>query len=309
MKNVLVIFFILVIFCTLLTPSCSGKNPVEQTAKLPPGFEQFKVPGVSLDGVFYIAQETPLLNTIDQCSFCLFPTGSSQSIWLDVGFRSSLEAASASKLVPVFDKIWKRNLEESLIIVYPNDQSSGPLIMAAEQNNFVSIKYNFVDQWNLINTLPIDPPGKTVGAGFVKISESLKQWIASIYSNEQLLTEMFDALGKVKIEMLALGLYAQSDLNLIRNWDYKNWGLSLLLVGDSAYPGFVLSVLSNFLPSMGLQGETFNGESIYSMKRGNFYIMLKNAGSLVYVAVAMNHTECGKLLTSALVKQSTSNNP
>jgi hypothetical protein len=307
MKKITFTVFILIILCALVTVSCSGSAPAEHTAQLPPGFDQLTVPGISLDGVVYIAQETPILTDrlisfppVQRFSLGLAPAASSQSLWANAEFGSSAEAASAYRKVPEFNEIWKMNSNQNLLAVYPNDQSSAQLISAAQQNNFVSFKTAYVEQWNLLNNLPANPPGKAVGAGFIKISDNFKNWLSTIYTDKALLAELYDALGKVKIDTLGLGLYAQSDLNLINGWDFKDWGLSLLLVGDSAYPGFVLSVLANFLPSMGLQSATLNGETVYVKQQGDFYIMLKNAGGLVYAAVAPNSTECGNLLSSAL---------
>lgn len=307
MKKSFTLLYILLLLCALIAASCSGATPAAHTASLPPGIEQLTVPGVSLDGVIYIAQDNPISTdrlfsfpSIHQASLGLAPSASSQGLWLNVGFGSSDAATSAFNMTPEFNEIWKTKINQNLFAVYPNDQTSGPLIQAAQQNNFISFKTVYADEWNLLNNLPASPPGKPIGAGFIKITDNFKKWTSTIYKNEALLAELYDALGKVKIDTLGLGLYAKSDLNTINNLDYNSWGLSLLLVGDSAYPGFVLSVLANFLPSMGLQSATLNGETIYTKQQGSLYIMLKNAGGLVFAAVAPDSTECSKLLSSAL---------
>lgn len=306
LRQVATFAMICVLMACLVPAACAQQRPVE-TALLPIGFDESRVPNVALDGFIYVAQDTPFpldwvgaYPPVQRLTLCLHPAASTETAWLQAVFPLFSSAQSAYQTVPDSADVWKFSRQTSLFVACPNNSLADSLVRATTQDDFVSFRETYSAEWKLINQLPSSPPGRPVGAGFLKRTDSMKRWLSDIIQDEKSVTMFTDLLAKAKIETIAVGLYSQSDLSLVGKGALEDWGLSLLLVGDSSYPGFIMSLISPILSSMGMIEDTVSGQKVYGMSLNNVYLLLKNIGSRIYVSVAPNSAEAGRLLSSVL---------
>ena len=172
-RRVATLVMILILLVCLVPTACVQQRPVE-TALLPIGFDQLKVPNVALDGFLYVAQDTLFsldwvgaYPPVQRLTICLHPTASTETAWLQAVFPTSSSAQSAYQMVPDSADVWKFSRQTDLFVAYPNNSLADSLLRATTQDDFVSFRETYPALWKLTNQLPSSPPGRPVGAGFL----------------------------------------------------------------------------------------------------------------------------------------------
>jgi len=283
------------------------KQPVPPL--LPLGFEDSKVPDVPLDAYFYIDQGNPISvgedlslpfeGKANRALGCLSPSDSGEGSWARIVFSSSGEAQAAYQAIPESQGSWKLCQDGDLFLVYGQGSGAQSLIRATTQNDFILFKNAYTDIYEVMNRLPTSPPGKAVGAGFIRSTDNFNSWLREITGDEEIAREIIDTLEEAKMEEVVFGVYSEKDLNLV-NWEELDQsGLSALLIGKSSYPGLVLSQV---LPRVGLTEDFIDDEKIYVATFDSTHVAIKSVGSYLYIAVAPKPEEANYLLRTALAK-------
>lgn len=309
MRKVVILGLVVMLLLSLLPSGCTRQKPVVAPL-LPPGFEQSRVPDVDLDGFLYVAQDSPFVlpwvdiyPPMEELLVCLSPTASTEATWIKASFESPSQAESAYQEIVDSENVWKLNRQSDLFVIHSEGFTAEPLVRAINQNDFVIFKKAYRDVWELLNHLPANPPGEAVAAGFLKPNDNFRNWLLSLLKDEQPISTFAEILDKVKIETIAIGLYSQADLNLIGKGGLEDSGLSILLVGKSSYPGFVVSIISQVLSWIGMTEDRIDGEKVYSTTFDNIHLVLKNVGSHVYLSIAPSSGDAKELLGSAIGEQ------
>jgi len=308
LKKVLTLSLVVICLASMFLPGCFGEETKQLVPPLlPPGFEDSKVPNVDLDAYFYIAQGNPFpldkdLGKVTRFLGCLSPSGSSEALWERIVFTSSDDAQVAYQ--DIYGD-WKLRQDSDLFLVGGQGSGAQSLIRATTQNDFIPFKNAYPDIYEVMNRLPTNPPGKAIGAGFIRSTDNFNSCLREITEDEEIAREIIDTLEEAKMEEIVFGVYSEKDLDLsvwerLSVWEgVEELGLSALLIGKSSYPGLVISQV---LPRVGLTEDFIDNEKIYVATFDSAQVAIKSVGSYIYISVAPKLEEAKYLLRTALVK-------
>ena len=318
MKKVLTLSLVVICLASMFLPGCFGEETKQLVPPLlPPGFEDSKVPDVPLDSYFYLDQGSPfplledegvawvwypfVSGRVIRALVCLNPTDSSEAFWLKITYGSPQEAQALYQAVAEFEGSWRLCQDGDLFLVYGQGLGAQSLIRVTTKSDFILFKDAYPDIYEMMNRLPTNPPGKAIGAGFVRPSNNFNNWLREITGDEEIAREIIDTLKEAKMEEMVFGAYSEKDSV---NWEdleetAEESGLSAFLVGKSSYPGLVLSQV---LPRVGLTEDFIDDEKIYVATFDSTHVAIKSVGSYLYIAVAPKPEEAKYLLRTALAK-------
>lgn len=293
-----------------------GGNPA-----LPAGFRDTPLPDVAIKGYLYFRQEQPVvipLKTLVEGYTAPpgYPTEVGVSRWMvwvgpspkDLGI--SLEVTDARALELVVQALAKQEMEfehlqqgSNLLLLRGEGDWAQALKSAVADGRTVKLEERYGDSWELVTLLPEKPEGVPVAAGFGKLDEEFLNNLESEYSGPG--GDVKRYASATRVNSTAFALYAHQPISRVEEFDQgflKRQGLGVVLAARSGYPGFLINMLFGSAASRaGLTKRSVSEEDVYYAETQEMHLMVKNRGSVFFLALSPDEERAEALITSALV--------
>ncbi len=292
--------------------------------QLPEGAESAEVPDVDSGGFIYFNSDRPLTLTdgFFRSGDGLLSSESDDDLTLSLdastlvlgektgefsgvlSFVSQQNADAAWRLIQEHaddDEIWGKMMSPDLAVASGDEAWIEANRDAFESQNLVTLKDLDKRSWNLITNLPKSPPTPPVVIGTLVLDPSL---IETAGEQAGLVTDgIEEAFGLVRVERIAFALYTDSSLELSSRIDRQyinDSDSSVLVVSHSSYPGPLVSFLLSVIAGRtGMELIEIGNTNARYREIDGLHLVIKNKGSLVYVALSTTRAGAVEIILSA----------
>lgn len=314
MKHIAI--FLVVLFIGLSAiPACTAKRSPQAPA-LPPGFSEAMVPDLDIDAYIYARQEVPFsLPTrpgflsqayeVESVALWLVPSGSDEAVGAVLVLPS--QAAALYQEIPSSARIWK-HLSGNRIFLVLNPAGTGQALQKAiEGNAFKTLQTRDSKAWEIVNSLPPQPPTKPFAAGFLRLNERTLDYVKKNAAGFN--TDAIASLTQqAKIELVGIGAYSRQPINLSELQsvsDIKKLDIGAIAICQSGYPGALLGpALGALYSRLNLTETDVKGGTAYAtsvnVAAQKLDIVLGVSGSQIILAGASQLPYAKELLQAAL---------
>ena len=307
----------LLIFMTAAAVGCSAPIP-PGSASLPQGIEETKVPGVELDGYVFVSSDPPLSLPTQLLRSGeggpAAPAPGAPRIALrratmvmgapleeyggTLELVSEPDAQAAWRLLQARTKVadaWTEYSPPRISLVRGKGPWADAVRRDLDSGRLVSLRDHDPQAWNLVTNLPKAPPSPPIAAGMLKLDRGLLDLLGRKVGVR--LDELGQALGIVRVDRLAFGVYADA----IDPEYLAQSGVDILVVGKSSYPGVFVSFLLGVAGGQaGMETIDLGNTNAKHRTIEGLHLILKNKGSVLYAAVAGTRERAENLMLSTL---------
>ncbi|MDP3065045.1 MAG: hypothetical protein Q8O40_17850, partial [Chloroflexota bacterium] len=150
--------------------------------------------------------------------------------------------------------------------------------------------------------LPERVEGTPIAAGFGTLDEEFLNNLESEYSGPG--GDVKRYASATRVSNAAFALYAQQPISRVEEFDQgflKRQGLGVVLAARSGYPGFLINMLFGSAASRaGLTKRSVGDGDVYYAETQEMHLMVKNKGSVFFLALSPDEARSEALITSAL---------
>ena len=319
--RLLVLAVLIALFlAVLITLFMAARSPtlLETDPKLPPGFQEARLPDDDFSAYLYLSHSAPIAMPLaafgESAGASTEPDLELSSLGAWVGpnldsfgaraeFQEQMQAQAAETALGDDVEQWREG--SVLSLVRGGQVWTGDVEAAMRAGHGVTFKEKYEDMWRLLRLLPEEPPLQPAAAGFISVERDLLDSLTSKAGLE--LGGLGQALGTINVENVAYVAYAEDDLRLPESVDgefVRSSGLAAVFVARSTYPGFLLSFfLNTFADRVDLQSDTrIDGEDVLSRDLDGVHLLVKPLGSVIFIVVASEEQTSEALMESVLQK-------
>ena len=286
---------------------------------LPDGFRAAQIPDASVKAYVYLKPKEPLSVSVERFldgEGAGLPSEAGISLWtvwvgpIPKDFGMGFQFVDLSVLDAVVKELeggagsWDHLRKGEWLYLFDGDvEWVEALKSSLEGGRFVRLEDAYPDEWEMIRLLPETPPGDVIGAGFGKLDEEflagLGEQVGGIGSDVQSLVDA------VNIKSAVFGLYAYempAEMPEFGEDFLEEMGLSGLIVTKTGYPGFIINfIFGRAASGAGLEKmDMKGGDAYYKALQESLHVLIKNIGSIFYVAVASETDSARALMESVL---------
>jgi len=314
---------ILLVLLALAAMACASEVE-EGTATLPEGIDSALLPSAELGGYMYfntnrtvdIATERFLTSDLAD----VLPAGVPATLRLrratiavssspeefggTLEFTGEADAEVAWDLYQsagVRDEFWGLQDQTKVHVVRGDTPWAEAVRSQLESGQLVPFTDHDPVAWNLITNLP-KSDSRPLAVGIMTLEDELIQELAS--QGGIRLFGLNTVFSLIKVDNVAFGAYADSDLTVpasIGDEFFQEAGVGVVFVSKSGYPGFLVSYLLRSVANrIGLETIEIGDTNARYRQLDNLHVVLKNRGSLLYVAVAASQSDAERLILGAL---------
>lgn len=316
------LFLVALLFIT----GCARPREEVREPALPPGFKEAQVPDVELKAYLYFRQREPIVAPLER----LFPeytpppgypteAGLSRvALWVGpvaTSFAAMVEMTDDSVAGFIYDELAKEESREfwharqgrRIFLGREKGEWAQAVKGAIAENRFKPFQESLPKAWDLIQLLPVTPPGEPLAVGFGRLDKEFLNSLEARFGGE--MGGFRRALGMARLEDVALALYSERLLRFpeeaVELQDYlRGQGVGAIMVTRSSYPGFLVSFIFNNLASRaGLEKMKVGGEDVfYTSMDEDMYLLVKCRGNVFFITLSEGRERAKALMRAALAR-------
>jgi len=302
-----------------LTAACSVAPKVGNPV-LPAGFRETPLPDVDIKGYLYFRQEQPVVIPLkalveNYTPLPGYPTEvvvSRLRVWVGPGPKDvgmSLEVADARALDLAAQVLEKQETkfehiqQGNVLLLYKGEADwSQALKSALAEGRTVRLEERYGDAWEMATLLPERVEGTPIAAGFGSLDDEFMGNLEAEYPGPG--GDVKRYAGATRVKNAAFALYARNPVQRVEQFSQdlvKRQGWGVVLAARSGYPGFLINMMFGRAASgAGLTKRTVGERDVYYAETQEMHLMVKNVGSVFFVALSPDEPRAQALIASAL---------